>query len=72
MGLANAAPVPAEAAAPVSKKILRKRNIDSLSYRDAEPWLRKINKPLSNTLAKRRRALWDYFDDKPDNYELTL
>ena len=64
-----------DAALPVGagwRKELRKRDIATLSYRDTEPWLRLIGAPLGNNNAKRRQALFDHFEDKPDDYKLVL
>ena len=53
-------------------RTLRKEQIATLSYKDAEPWLRAIGKPIRNSKPLRLAELMQHFEGKPDDYELSL
>jgi hypothetical protein len=58
--------------ATVERKTLKKDGVAKLSHRDAAPWLKLINKPCHNMLAKRLEELNKYYDGKSDGHELSL
>jgi len=53
-------------------RVLRKRDISSLSYRECVPWLLAIGRTIGNTRDKRRKALEEHFEGHPEDYELKL
>ena len=52
--------------------VLCKQDVDKLTHRDTEPWIRKLGKNLSKQKGDRLQTLHDYFDKKPHGHELTL
>ena len=54
------------------KRVLQKKDVPSLSHRDAVPWLKRINGTLSGRKEKRLKQLLDHFAGKPDDYVLKL
>jgi hypothetical protein len=80
MGLGNSStPRPAQASAPQqnqshsgTRKMLGKRDIDALSYRDAEPWIRKIGKKPRRTVTDCKEQLHKYFQGKLDDHNIIL
>jgi hypothetical protein len=55
-----------------TKAVLCQQDVHKLTHRDTEPWLRKLGKNLSKQKGDRLQTLHNYFDDKPDDHELTL
>ena len=54
-----------------TRRTLKREDIDSLSYRDAEPWLIIIGKTRHGTKPKRLEELRKHFVGKPSDYELS-
>jgi hypothetical protein len=57
---------------PKSEMVLRKQDVDKLTHRDTEPWLRKLGKNLSKQKGDQLQTLHEFFNDKPENHKLTL
>jgi hypothetical protein len=75
MGLVNSFNPRQEPAPPPpssTMKWLGKRDIDSLSYRDAEPWIRRIGKQPRRAVNHRKQQLHEYFHGKLENHKIIL
>jgi hypothetical protein len=59
-------------AKPPPKTVLCQQDVNKLTHRDTEPWLQKLIKNLLKQRGDRLQTLQNYFDDKPDDHELTL
>jgi hypothetical protein len=55
-----------------TRNTLGKRGIDKLSYRDAEPRIRKIGKLPRRTVKDRKQQLHGYFQGKLEDHKIIL
>jgi hypothetical protein len=52
--------------------MLGKRGIDTLSYRDAEPWIRKIGKQPCRSMKDCKQQLHKYVQGKLEDHKIII
>ena len=52
--------------------VLRKKDVVSLGKTDAAFWLKRVGMAIPDTVPEMRARLHRFFDDKPDNYAVTI
>jgi hypothetical protein len=75
MGLGNSSNCRQETAplhSGTTRKMLGKRYVDTLTYRDAEPWLHKLGKKPRRTVNDRKQQLHQYFQGKLEDHKMIL